>query len=105
MLPKLDELKCHLSQTSSPKILGLCETFLHDNIKNNELQIKNYKFERKDRKVKKGGGIITYINEAIVYKRRYDLEINDIESIWIQIFCKNRKSFLINFVYRPPNSN
>jgi hypothetical protein len=105
LLPKLDELKCHLSQTSSPKILGLCETFLHDNIKNNELQIKNYKFERKDRKVKKGGGIITYINEGIVYKRRYDLEINDIESIWIQIFCKNRKSFLINFVYRPPNSN
>ena len=55
LLPKLDELKCHLSQTSSPKILGLCETFLHDNIKNNELQIKNYKFERKDRKVKKRG--------------------------------------------------
>ena len=105
LLPKLSELKFHLSHSTSPKILGLCETYLHDNIKDNELQIRNYKFERKDRQGKKGGGIITYINENILYKRRYDIEINDIESIWLQIFCKNCKSFLVNFVYRPPNSN
>ena len=105
LLPKLSELKFHLSHSTSPKILGLCETYLHDNIKDNELQIRNYKFERKDRQGKKEGGIITYINENILYKRRYDIEINDIESIWLQLFCKNCKSFLVNFVYRPPNSN
>jgi hypothetical protein len=28
-------------------------------------------------------------------------EINDIASIWLQIFIPNCKSFLLNFVYRP----
>ena len=67
IFPKLDELKFHLSQKLKPHILGLCETFLHNNIKDNQLHIKNYNFERKDRQNKQGGGLIVYISENISY--------------------------------------
>ena len=104
MLPKTDELKYQLGHSKSPSILRLFETFLHSNINDNELQIINYKFERKYRIGKKGGGLIVYINENILYNCRHDIENNNVESIWLEILCENCKPYLINFVYRPPNS-
>ncbi|XP_052778434.1 uncharacterized protein LOC128215865 [Mya arenaria] len=104
LLPKLEEIKYHLCQSYSPNILGLCETFLHADINDNMLQVKNYTFERKDREHKKGGGILVYVNNNIQYRRRLDLEVNDIESIWLEINGLYCKSLLINFIYRPPNS-
>ncbi len=105
LLPKLEEIKYHLCQSYSPNILGLCETFLHADINDNMLQVKNYRFERKDREHKKGGGILVYVNNNIQYRRRLDLEVTDIESIWLEINGLYCKSFLINFIYRPPNSH
>lgn len=32
------------------------------------------------------------------------MEISEIESFWLQIFISTSNSFLISFVYRPPNS-
>ena len=46
-----------------------------------------------------------YISETINYIRRYDLEHDDIEAIWIQINLTNSKPFVLGFVYRPPQSN
>jgi len=57
----------------------------------------------KTRANKSEGGLIVYVNESISYSRRFDLE-NTIESIWIQINFTNTKPFLINFIYRPPDS-
>ena len=90
---------------SSRKIVdvcGFCETFLTDSISDDMIKIHNYIFERKDRQLKKGGGILVYIKENILYIRRKDLESESIEAIWIEIcFCKT-KSFLMCFIYRPP---
>lgn len=104
LMPKLDEIKFHFKHTVRPDICGFCETFLTENTTNAELNINGYSAERKDRVSKKGGGLVIYIAEKIPYKRRTDLEINNIESIWIEITYPNTKSFLINYVYRPPNS-
>ena len=46
-----------------------------------------------------------YISENLRYKRRYDIEVNDVESIWLELFNSNNNSILVNFLYRPPNSN
>ena len=80
-LPKINEIKGHLSNNNSPCILGLCETFLNDSISDNMLKIDNYSFERKDREGKKGGGIVVYIANNVTYKRRHDIEVNGIESL------------------------
>ncbi len=37
-------------------------------------------------------------------ERRYDIENNTIECIWLEIFQKNSKSFLVGMIYRHPNS-
>ena len=105
LMPKLDEIKLMLSNVNSPDILGLCETFLHENIDDNCLKINYFTFERKDRVgKKKGGGIIVYMSNKLSYKRCLEYENDDIESVRIQINSTNSKAFLLNFVYRPPNA-
>jgi hypothetical protein len=54
LLPKLDEIKHILHNCKSPKIIGLCETFLNDNINNDYVYIRNYNCERRDRSNGKG---------------------------------------------------
>ena len=55
-------------------------------------------FERKDRLHKLGGGLLVYIADHINLKRRNDIEIEDLESIWLQITFPNNKPILLNFV-------
>ena len=98
---KLDTVKILTNQLH---IFGLCETFLSDVVSDAELQIYNFKIERKDRQNKRGGGLLLYIHENVPYKRRIELENNQIESVWIEVRFPNSKSFLLNFSYRPPSS-
>ena len=101
IMNKLDTIKILTNQLH---IFGLCETFLSDVVSDVELQINNYKIERMDRQNKRGGGLLLYLHENVPYKRRIDLENDQIESAWIEVRFSNSKSFLINFSYRPPSS-
>ena len=60
--------------------------------------------ERKDRVGDSHGGVMLYVKETLYYKRRDDLEIRDIESIWIEL-VNHHKHILFGLFYRPPNSN
>ena len=104
ILPKLDELKYILSQKNTCDVLGIVETFLTSNTNKNELCITNFNFERRDRESKNGGGVLVFIRNTIPYKRRFDLETDDIESIRIEINLPTCKPFILNFLYRPPDS-
>ena len=55
--------------------------------------------ERKDRVGDNHGGVILYVKEALNYKRRDDLEIKDIEYIWIELVNHHKH---ILFYYRTP---
>jgi hypothetical protein len=59
----------------------------------------------KDRKGKKGGGILTYISNKVPHKSHAYLKHIEIESICIQIKYNNSKQFLVFFVYRVPDSS
>jgi len=48
LLPKLDEIKCHLYDQSSIDSFSMGETFLHSDVDDNSFQIKHFKFERRD---------------------------------------------------------
>ena len=101
--PKLDEIRILLSPTNNIDVLGICETFLHDNIDDDVLQMEGYSLERKDRVTGRGGGVVIYISNRISYKRVFDFE-SDIESIWLQILLKNTRPIFLCSVYRPPSS-
>ena len=50
------------------------------------------------------GGVIIYVKDSIHYRRRNDLELQGIESIWVQLTLKH-KHVLFGLFYRPPNSD
>lgn len=67
--------------------------------------INGYTFIHKSRKFGKGGGVAFYVADHVIYKRRHDLEINEIEGIWLEICPKNAKSYLLSVIYRPPDNS
>ena len=106
LIPKLDEIRCMLmSDMCNVDIFAMCETFMNDSISDINLNIPNYSYIRRDRCNKKGGGILVYISDNVSYRHRPDLEHAEIESISIEISYPNTKPFLLNIVYRPPNSH
>ncbi|XP_057299217.1 uncharacterized protein LOC130629860 [Hydractinia symbiolongicarpus] len=67
--------------------------------------INGYTFIHKSRKFGKGGGVAFYVADHVIYKRRHDLEINEIEGIWLEICPKNAKLYLLSVIYRPPDNS
>ena len=86
------------------QILSLSETHLSTNDEP-QAQIDGYSFISKPRKSAKGGGVGAYISSSVPYHRRLDLELDDIECLWIEVLFPKSKGFLIGFIYRPPDSS
>lgn len=91
-----------LTSFSGLDILTLSETHIGDETCN-LYNVEGYTFESRPRKAGKGVGVAVYIRKGIVWSRRYDLEIDEIEGIWIEIFLPRSKPFLICILYRPPD--
>ncbi|MEW8547185.1 MAG: endonuclease/exonuclease/phosphatase family protein, partial [Candidatus Thiodiazotropha sp.] len=108
IVPKIDELRILMASQGCPDVIGLCETFLSNNIPDNQLAIDGFDFIRKDRsdtQNKAGGGIILYFRNSLNCKRRRELEISEIETLWTEIALPNSKPFLICSAYRPPSAS
>ena len=103
----MDEVRLLMANDNCPDIFGFCETFMNQTVLDNQVAIDGYDFFRKDRteiQDKEGGGIIIYFRNTIKCKRRTDLEISHIETIWMEIELPNSKHFLFCSTYRPPNT-
>ena len=86
MESKFDETKNNLLQSKyPPDIIGFCETFFHENISNDSLNINGFVQERKDRTENCGVDWLAYISENLEYKRKLDLERSNIETMWFEI--------------------
>ena len=99
----------------------MCETFLNKSIDNTLLHIDRFSFERNDRdtcneiEANNGLGVMIYILDKIDYKRGFDLETPDVESIWVELsykipspffsvqctdLCHPMQNGQINFLYK-----
>ncbi len=58
---------------------------------------------RKDRIEVQGGGITVYIKKGIITHRRHDLELQNLETIWLDI-THHRRKFTLRIIYRPPRT-
>ena len=102
ILNKLDILQAELFEID---ILSFTETWLNPDIPTDDIMLQSYSTpERKDRPGDPHGGVIIYVKDGLFYKRRNDLEIRGIESIWIEVIL-NHKSILFGLIYRPPNAD
>ena len=73
---------------------------------NSELfQISGFKFVQKNRIAGEGGGVAMYFSDDLKWKRRTDLETDEIECIWMEVDIFKSKSFLVGYIYRPPDSS
>ena len=92
-----------LSTHRNIDIFAVSETHISD--EPGELfDIGGYKFVHKNRTNGKGWGISFYINERPDWRRRDDLECDDLECIRIEVFIKGSKNELLCVMYRPPES-
>ena len=86
-------------------ILVFTESWLKPDTPNEKLITDNFKSPfRKDRYDLPGGGVLIYTRDSIQSKRRTDLEMQDLEAVWVEITVKSKK-ILIGGFYRLPHSN
>ena len=78
----------------------LTETWANDsNINRNSLfQLQGYIPVNQIRKSRKGGGVVIFICDSLLYKLRSDLHINceDIESLSIEILNSQTRNIIFN---------
>ena len=73
-----------------PRVIGITESWANKYIVDAELALRGYVMNRKDRRERRGGGVILYIKESIqaseiTQKREADCE----ETIWCNIGTRN----------------
>ena len=68
-----------------------------------ELNIEGYSVFRKDRQKGKGGGVALLIKDDVDTILRKDINIHDVESVWVEIRNNKGQKTLVGVVYRTPN--
>ena len=101
IFPKIDLIRC---EADAYDILVFSESWLKPEITDEQIYIENFKPPfRNDRTGRIGGGVAIFVRDTITCKRRLDLEIRGLETVWIEILMNSNKVLLGGF-YRPPNS-
>ena len=106
LVDKMDKIKLFLLDSKN-KIHLYCisETHTNNTVTNSQIDVPGYNIERKDRVNGIYGGVLCYIIEDLNYQRRYDLEVEGLEVIWIELFIQSTKSILICTIYKPPDNS
>ena len=84
-----------------PHVIGLTESWANEDIVDAELALTGYVMFRKDRRERRGGGVILYIKESIqAYEITLKSEADCEEAIWCNIVTRN-STLTIGVVYSP----
>ena len=103
LLNKIDKTELELSHFD---VIALSETWLSPATKDDDVKLAKSQdpFRKKDRQTNNYGGVIVYVREYIPCKRRCDLELQGLESIWLELKLTS-KVILFGLFYRPQNTN
>ena len=102
IVPKIDIIR---SESDAYDVLVLSESWLKPNITDETIKIDYFQPPfRTDRVDRSGGGVVLYVRDTILCKRRADLEVQGLEAVWVELQIK-RKRILVGGFYKPPNSN
>ena len=102
LLHKIGEIRL-LLLIAQFDIFCINETWLDESVLYSELEVIGYSASSKHRN-RHGGGILIYVNDKLDCIRRCDLEIIDLECVWIEIRTETGK-MLISSIYRPTSAN
>ena len=101
LLPKLDEL-CAVAEATNPDVICIVESWLSDEILDDEIAIDNYRILRLNRN-RHGGGIVMYIHSSsssqVLSAGANSHELLVVSISTFNSFCK----FCISLFYHPPS--
>lgn len=80
------------------------ESWLTNQVNDNDLQVPAYNFVKKNREDKKGGGVCVYIKNHISFNIINSEQYNSYEQLWIEIKISSF-NYYIGVLYRPPHSS
>ena len=103
MASKLEEVRLILSDHKF-SILCLAETFLNENDDSCLYEVPGYTMIRRDRLCNNGGGLLCYVHDSLVIEHLENLDLYMDESITVKVRPRSQKSFLVTYLYRPPQS-
>ena len=101
LLPKFDELICTICATCKPDIVCLVESWLCDDINDNEIKIPRYELHHLDRN-RHGGGILMYASEQLIVNP-LSLCGSNLELLPLSVELLDQCN-CISIFYRPPSS-
>ena len=104
---KMDELRL-LANEIKPDVIGIVETWLNSEIKDNEINIDEYNFVRKDRtnnQKSRGGGVIIYVSNSLKFIDTTSALSSNIDHIWIKVLYTHSKSINVGLFYRPQDTS
>ena len=88
------------------KIVGITETWLHEDINDGEISLTNYQTYRSDRQQGKGGGVLMYVHDSLVSSPCQELTDSGFEeSVWCTVQLNRTSKLLVGNIYRPPASS
>ena len=86
-------------------VFCVCETWLGDQYKNDDMFIPRYSKFRKYRINTKGGGVCINVKDHLVVKTKNDLMFDEVGAIWLELNQGGQRNFLIFCIYRLPSSS
>ena len=109
---KIDSVRYEIDKLQ-PDIININETWLNDNISDEEINISGYNLMRHDRGrdehgiIKRGGGLCTYIKTGLICNNMPEFAIseNNIELSIIKYKLPHTRDIYVLNVYRPPNGD
>ena len=111
LFKKIDQLRLILID-SNIDIITLSETWLHQNIDSQLINIQGYSVNRLDRELKythkkRGGRLVAYIKNSIEVNtyNSESISSNDIEVQWLRVKRHMSKDILLANIYRPLSGN
>lgn len=95
---------CELIHAEKPDILLCQETKVDDSVSSIELFPESFTVFRKDRNMN-GGGVCIAVRKELQAMHCLDLNVANLEAIWVQLITSDHQPLYICSVYRPNNDD
>ena len=99
LFDNIAKLSTFLDTHENTHIFSLTGTHINNSIPKQLFKIPEYNLINKNRDFGTHGGVTIYTKDGIPFIRRTDLEVNELECIWLEINFPNTKGFLISVWY------
>ena len=100
LIPNYSDI-CQLFQCGVT-LLGITETWLDETIADGEICPSGISIVQHDRN-RRGGGVALMLSDSAKFIPRPDLCSGCIETVWIELFPRSKRSMLVRCAYRPPS--